>query len=281
MIIRRKKAAMHEISQMQVRLYMLCTLLLAPFLLYPSVCAAVCTMAESVDIVAFGDSLTQGCYLSYEGSCGKEPDGQGSPYSYPLSLQTFLRDRGINAVVRNFGKGGEKTDEGVGRFSTVMANACTSEASYVLILEGTNDLLASGYADLDTILFNLRAMADKALQYGKQPMLATIPPDLENDFKRIEEMNEKIRQLTRDRQDIILVDLYNALKDNWYNCIYPQGCYQDETHPNFWGFEAMAGVWYYPIMAQPEFNPTPCISGPNLLLLGPGDESGDAEPKTP
>lgn len=264
MISQRKTVTFHKYLRRQFRISILCILLLTPMSFFPSMCTAV----ESVEILSFGDSLTQGCYLSSEGTCGKESDGQGSPYGYPSWLQIFIAESGIEAVVRNFGHGGEKTDEGVGRLASVLNNPCTGNASYVLILEGTNDLLASGYADPETIRFNLEAMVNQVVQYGKQPLLATIPPDIGHPFKLIEEMNDLIRQLAAKREDVILVDLYSSLVGSWYDYIYPQGCYQDETHPNIGGFQAMAGVWYSSIMALPEFNPKPLPWIPLLLSGG-------------
>ena len=197
-------------------------------------------LCETKTIIAFGDSLTEGCDVHLEGygDCGWI-----GGYGYQKELLTLLTQNDWDHTVNNFGRGGETTTEGVNRLDSVLGELCNQGADYILLLEGTNDLLHG--ADGMNVKFNLGVMVDKSRAKGIEPLLATIPPDSEPDhsYKNIPLMNDYIRQLAVEK-NIVLVDQYNALEPRWDVYTNPRGCYNDLLHPNSTGFDAMGSVWY-------------------------------------
>jgi len=210
-------------------------------------------------IIGFGDSLTEGCDVQTGGDCGWV-GGTG----YTGELELLLTSNGYNYNVYNFGRGGETTTEGVNRIDTVLDEACNQGAKYILILEGTNDLL-HGASGLD-VKFNLGIMIDKSRAKGVEPLLATITPDPnpEHAYKNIPLMNTYIRALAA-KQDVVLVDLYAAMYPYWDTYTNPRACYNDLLHPNPTGFDAMAAVWYATLA---ELLPRP-LTWLHLLLKTP------------
>jgi len=207
----------------------------------------------SQTIIAFGDSLTEGCEVSILG-CDGWDDGD---YNYPVYLETFVNANGPDSTVKNFGKGGETTSEGVNRLDTVLNSSCNLKVDYVLLLQGTNDLFH--HEDPSVIRFNLGVMIDKVRAKGIEPVLATITPDWDNPWKELDKANEYIRSLASEK-GVVLADQYNALAPYWYWYTNPRGCYGDQLHPNSKGFYAMAVVWFEAI-------PKPPVSFPWLMLL--------------
>jgi len=123
--------------------------------------------ADVVDVLAFGDSLTEGF--------GRRP--------YPDQLQEMLNSLhsygGFKKRVyrvANAGIPGELTDSMVLRLPDTIAHlkAAGRKPAFVLILGGTNDLLW-GNMTSDTVLANLRSMRAAALQEHTKPMLFTLP----------------------------------------------------------------------------------------------------------
>jgi len=209
----------------------------------------------SQDIIAFGDSLTEGCgepgvpYFA----CGWE----GRTYTYPLSLQALFDNDHREITVKNFGKGGEQTWDGVNRLSEVLANSCELSVVSILLMEGTNDLFHN--TDPSVVRFNLGIMIDKIREKKIQPILATITPDPDHPWKEISQTNELIRSLAAEK-GVVLVDQYNELVTNWYWYTHHEGCYGDHLHPNALGFQAIATAWY---KSMPRSNPPL----PLLMLL--------------
>ncbi len=217
-------------------------------------------LALSQTLIAFGDSLTEGCGVSQQGCDGWD----AGDYSYPVYLEALFKAEGRETTVKNFGKGGETTSEGVNRLETVVKNSCNAEIDYVLLLHGTNDLFH--HTDLEVVYFNLEVMIDKVRDMDIEPILATITPDDDNDWKEIERMNKLIRQLAVEK-DVILVDQYNTVKKYWYWYTHPRGCYGDRLHPNQKGFYAIAAAWHEAIPKPPA--PLPSLPWLMLLLNAP------------
>lgn len=193
-------------------------------------------------LVAFGDSLTEGCGTpgSYMWSCGWEYKYP----TYPAELEFFFQGSGWenrSIAVKNFGKGGETTAEGVNRIDTVLSDPCVPQIEYVLLLQGTNDLFF--HESPATVRFNLGVMIDKIRAKGARPAIATLTPDPDHPWKDITLLNDEIRSLAAEK-GALLIDLYTALADDWYWYTNPPGCYQDQLHPNPEGFRAIASVWY-------------------------------------
>lgn len=134
--------------------------------------------ANVVDVLAFGDSLTDGF--------GRRP--------YPDQLQEMLNSLHTyggykNKVYRvaNAGVPGELTDGMVARLPDTIAHlkAAGRKPAFVLILGGTNDLLW-GNMTSDTVLANLRSMRAAVLKEHTKPVLFTIPRlDVEEGIHKI------------------------------------------------------------------------------------------------
>ena len=205
-------------------------------------------MAATNTIIGFGDSLTEGCDVHLEGQddCGSWISG----YGYEVELQSLLTNNGWETTVNNFGRGGEQAWEGVNRLDSVLGSFCNLGADYILLLEGTNDLLHG--ADGMNVKFNLGVMIDKSRAKGVEPLLATITPDTdpEHSYKDIPLMNDYIRQLAGEK-NVVLVDQYNTVNPYWDRYTNPKGCYEDLLHPNPSGFDAMGSIWYASLSDMP------------------------------
>lgn len=240
-----------------VRVACLCVLL--------QLCFAVSSYGQTENsIIAFGDSLTEGCDVHI---LGYTDCGWLGGYGYKNKLELLLADNGFDITVQNHGKGGETTAEGINRLDTLLNNAaCDSIVEYILILEGTNDLFH--HRSVDDIIFNLEVIINKVLAKGIQPILATIPPDPDHPYKEIALLNLRIRELALHYESqVILADQYNALAPNWNEYTNPRGCYGDLLHPNPKGFDAMAVTWFeslYPLLPEPYVPPQ---TFPWMMLL--------------
>lgn len=84
-------------------------------------------MGEEIPILAIGDSLLTGYGLK---------DGE----SYPATLESALRARGINARIANAGVSGDTTAGGMKRLKFTL-DAQTTKPALVLISLGGNDML--------------------------------------------------------------------------------------------------------------------------------------------
>jgi lysophospholipase L1-like esterase len=204
--------------------------------IFPAISFAVTEPISGI-IIGFGDSLTEGCDV-YGGDCGWERTGVSG---YEIELMKLLQNSDRDYVVKNFGHGGETAKDGVFRIGRVLAEPCNEGAEYVLILEGTNDLL-HGARGLD-VKYYLGLIIDQVVANGMVPLLATITPDKdpEHSYKDIPLMNEYIRDLALEK-DVTLVELYNQMEPYWGK--YTPGCYGDLLHPNVDGFQVMGDIWF-------------------------------------
>jgi lysophospholipase L1-like esterase len=174
-------------------------------------------------------------------------------HGYLPKLEVMLSQKYGPSKVFNEGIGGEGTTDGLARMDIALAN---HPARYLMLMEGTNDIIFLEVS-MDTVAFNLEAMARKCLNYGAFPLLATIIP--RNDWRwslqvyrnRIFDLNSKIRSLT-EKTKIPLVDQFNAFyyypadKGGWTSLLLPDG-----VHPNEKGFTFMAETWLGAIVSLP------------------------------
>jgi lysophospholipase L1-like esterase len=194
--------------------------------------------SEALSIIAFGDSLTEGCFVSDYTACA----GWEGGYNYTNNLKSLLlANAHTDITVYNHGKGGEITFDAINRMNYLFAQECNKHTGYILIMHGTNDLFHG--EQMLNIKFNLGVMIDISRAHGLEPLLATIPPDPSHEYKNIPLMNEYIYQLAQEK-NVQLVDQYNFLAPNWDAYTNPRGCYGDLLHPNESGFDAMGLLWY-------------------------------------
>lgn len=180
--------------------------------------------AHAEDIIAFGDSITHGSI-----------DPAGSDHGgYPMVLQQMYDNNGIAVHVYNEGVPGERTSAGVSRISSVLNRR---PASYLLLLEGANDVIAG--ISPQTLVQNLGIMIDKCKAKGVVPLVATMTPEEKYGNTPLirDTINPQIIALAGSK-NITLVDLYSAVADSWSAWSW------DGLHPNYDGMLAIARAWY-------------------------------------
>jgi lysophospholipase L1-like esterase len=206
--------------------------------------------------LSFGDSLTAG-EVSFGPTLGVFLPNE----SYPAVLQRRLAGyyRFQTPSVTNAGVGGEEAgDGGVARFRNVLMN---NRPEVVLLMEGSNDLLDR--PDIgrgaDRAIVALRVMIQDAKSLNVSVGLATIPPQRAGGLRNrdavariIPAFNDRVRALAVE-QDVVLVDVYDAMKDN----LSLIGV--DDLHPTIMGYDVMAGVFFEAI--KKSFEETPPLLG--------------------
>jgi len=191
--------------------------------------------AETYTVDAFGDSITAGWVVH-----ARDGNGCRGCGGYEPALQSLLKSAGRDAVVKNWGKGGESTSSGASRIPIVLS---LDNPRYVLLMEGTNDLL---FLSPDTVRRNMAYMVDVSLTRGVVPILGTITPDSRGG-KPITLTNALLKELAEQKK-IALADHYAAVKDNWSSLT------ADGLHPNSAGYAKMAQVWFE-AMNPPDLTP--------------------------
>ena len=188
-------------------------------------------------IIGYGDSITQGVPFVNSYGNGRRVGGY-EPY-----LEALTRSAGWQTQVLNYGVGGESSRGGYRRLRSVLG---AHSAKYILIMEGTNDLLYYGISPSSTLRY-LSAMIDISRKYDVLPILSTLTPDTKNSGKNIEgDYNPQIIRLTSEKK-IPLADQYKAVASKWYSLTY------DGLHPNDAGYKVMADTWFD---AMPEITVT-------------------------
>ncbi|HHB75961.1 MAG TPA: hypothetical protein ENK84_05395 [Desulfobulbus sp.] len=181
-------------------------------------------VAQAEEIIAFGDSITQG-----------NIDPAGSDHGgYPLVLQQIYDNKGLAVHVYNEGLHGERTITGVNRISSVLNRR---PANFLLLLEGVNDIITG--ISHQTVINNLSIMIDKCRSKGVTPLLGTLTPETKHGFSSFinATVNPEIKALAA-RKGVALVDLYSAVVASW-----PAWSW-DGLHPNYDGMLAIAQTWF-------------------------------------
>jgi lysophospholipase L1-like esterase len=191
--------------------------------------------------IGFGDSITYGV-------CDEDRIGDPGDYipdkAYPPRLEALLTQNFGPHQVINAGIPGESTFQGLARIEALLAKYL---ARYILILEGTNDIIWNDYS-LETTSFNLQEMIRKSLDYGLLPALAT---NIQRygwyaNRPRLNALNIRIRELAGECL-IPLEDLFQDFanypaEDGGDTSLYCWG--EDRTHPNEKGYQFMAEKWF-------------------------------------
>lgn len=186
--------------------------------------------------IAFGDSITAGVY----------DDDLRTEKGYPPRLEALLQGAGINAVVDNYGVGGEDTIQGLARISGVLNEAAIS-GDVLILMEGTNDISRS--IPVETTRFNLNQMAERAENRGLTVIHATtIPrlPDAKYDSTNITNtwLNQNIRDMAgrRGRKLADPFELFSTIPD-LFNRYYYQGNDDPVGHPIAAGYDLLAQIF--------------------------------------
>jgi lysophospholipase L1-like esterase len=205
--------------------------------------------------IAFGDSITFGV--------GDDP--LRAEKGYPPRLQALLQGAGVNAVVKNFGIGGEDTQQGLARIDGVLqVNAAAGDV--FLLMEGTNDI-SRGYT-IESIRFNLNEMAKRAEARGLSVVHATTIPRLPNakvDPQNVTNtrLNQNIRDMAgfRERKLADPYEVFSATA-NLFSNYYYQGADDPVGHPNTVGYDLLAQVFFDVIRGVDRVPPVSGLTSP-------------------
>jgi lysophospholipase L1-like esterase len=210
-------------------------------------------------IVAFGDSITSG--VSGDGICANPNCIADRPY--PAVLQALLQTTHPGLVVLNRGKGGETTDDGLARLSSVLA---TDRPGFVLIMEGTND--ATFQRDPDGIVANLRAMIRLVKASSAIPILGSIVPSFrDRDIPReiTAQVNAQLPAVAA-AEGARFVNTFGPMNDR--DLYGPP----DLLHPNQAGYDVLGAAWRLAVENAIAAS-RPLLEG--LTLAVPFDADGD------
>lgn len=228
---------------------------------------------ETITILAFGDSITQGYKRDRSGDewgiisppfgarvGGYEPYLEGEFSSHALT-------RKYTVYVHNWGEHGERTDAGTGRIQGILMYHVSYD--YCLIMEGANDLY-DGISP-STTAFNLGVMIDACRRAAVTPILSTITPNTNVNYgdQIGASYNPEVIKIAESKS-VILVDQYSAVNPEWSQLTSGDG-----LHLNSVGDQVMAREWYAGLMQDERFIPpappapaAPVLPGVTLLLLG-------------
>ena len=198
-------------------------------------------------VLAFGDSITEGFVAtSFNVLTAVEPQS-----SYPTHVETMMRERYTDqpeVTVVNGGRGGERTDQGLDRFSSVFAAA---DPDLVLLLMGVNSVSTSliiaeqtgNDPNLGAIAADLRSMARTAQVGGADVLLATLTQvGAAREASRpgfratVEDLNGRIHELASSIGIGPAVDLYNLVGRRFISA--------DGVHPTREGYIRIAEVFF-------------------------------------
>jgi acyl-CoA thioesterase-1 len=158
------------------------------------------TTNKTIQVVAFGDSLTVG----YQSPTSKNPEGLFTPYA------DFLKKRlGGKIEILVKGVSGELTGEMVMR---LQRDVIAHHPDFAIILGGTNDL---GWgAPPQDIMSNLAILYERSKAAGIQPIPVTVPSILGFDqlIPPRKLLNQTIEEYAR-RHQLLWVDLFTATSD--------------------------------------------------------------------
>ena len=142
--------------------------------------------AQGKYYVAVGDSITNGIADNFSSDNNSQDGRIVSSQGYQATLDDLLSDTfGIPIIVFNEGIGGDESyDAAYERIDSILLRH--SNSKFVLVLLGTNDSggtqpvtsgwLCSDSACAGTFYENMQVLIDKILTYGKQPIVALVPP---------------------------------------------------------------------------------------------------------
>ena len=229
---------------------------LAAVLLLGSLASAAGAQSAPKTYIAFGDSITAGV-----GDDPARPDP-----GYPFRLQTLLQTVGQSVTVKNEGKGGERTPDGLTRLDTVLTKDAPKPGDGLILMEGTNDISRS--ISLETTIFNLDTMASKAEALGMGVIHATViprEPDAKVDSANIlcDQLNGSIRNLAgqRGRAEADPNEIFRNLP-NLFGSFYSNLPDDPVGHPNPAGYDVLAKIFFNVIQGIDAVPPVPGLIKP-------------------
>lgn len=224
------------------------------FLLFLLLLASALPAAAQSNYICFGDSITFGF--------GDDQTRPTAERGYPGRLDNVLAARGFTATVVNEGLNSEATPEAVTRIEEVIARA--TAGSTLLLMEGTNDI--SVRTSIETIVFNLDAIADKAETAGLRVVHGTVVPRLssantDGNNRTAEQMSALLRESAR-TANRTLADPFEVFFHQTQNfpSLFVGGT--DRLHPNAAGYDKLTEVWADQITSTDKVPPTVGLVSP-------------------
>ena len=193
--------------------------------------------AAAQEVIAFGDSITRGA----------EPFDEQNRGGYPARLETLLRNAGRSeAIVHNYGVGGERVSQGLTRLDSVLDAEETADT--VILMEGTNDInrIANGEYSLESVVSDFDQMGRKVMSRGLDLINGTIiprPPWADKDANNRVTFRYvvSVRDIgTSSRSTAEPYAVYSDLAPGVFNTHYYQNRNDPVGHPNAAGFDLMA-----------------------------------------
>jgi lysophospholipase L1-like esterase len=207
--------------------------------------------------LAFGDSLTSGEVTVPTGAISES----GSPYfklavvpaaSYPTQLLQMLRARYTDQAsileMTNAGKSGEWAQDGVLRLPGLLSSV---RPEVVLLLEGVNDLGATGTTGISAAAAAIQRMAADSRARGARVILSTLTPMVANNSKgipisQVTLLNDRIRTIAAG-EGAVLVDAYAALSTDLARYVGVDGLHLTEA-----GYQRLADLFFTAIRGDLE-----------------------------
>ena len=195
--------------------------------------------AAAQEVIAFGDSITR----------GDEPFDEENLGGYPARLQSLLREAGrTEAVVHNYGRGGERVSQGLTRLDSVLE--AETSADTVILMEGTNDInrIAGGEYSMESVVNDFDQMGRKVMSRGLSLINATIiprPPWADSDSSNRVTFNYVVgvRDIgTSSRPTAEPYAVFTDIGAPLFNQYYYQNRNDPVGHPNSAGFQLLAEI---------------------------------------
>jgi lysophospholipase L1-like esterase len=224
----------------------------------------------ATSFVAFGDSITwgeDGFEALNARLAGTQRPRVRVPISetYPDVLRQLLVGRYTTQTptVDNAGNSGEKVTDATA-FPRFVSLTSSSRYEVVLIMEGSNDLVAYGESMTEAAIDVLRQMIGDAKSRNMRPYLATVPPQDPAGFRGgsaafVPGFNDMVRQLASE-ESVPLADVYTALAGNLATYIGSDG-----LHPTAAGYAKIADTFFTVIEKTLETHALWTNSGPRSV----------------
>ncbi len=182
-------------------------------------------------IIALGDSITVGYSAD-------NPDTEG----YVPKLSRLLGKQVINLGI----SGAHTIDVA----NNLVRNLEKYHPTHVLVLVGANDVEANPY-DVDNYIGVMQYIVNEIRAHGAVPIVGTLTPFCHEKWeayyeKNINDRNAAIRTVLGQNLKVTIADMAKV-----FTCDMMDR--HGGNHPNDWGYDVMAHVWYNALMTNPKY----------------------------